>query len=178
MPTDHFPVFLQLSALLTGFAPSALNNSLQSNQPGPLYWQYAQDRLDPTIVANLLDLCTSALNTLGKKLSDTTAEERRELLRHFKHGLLSYNHDDPRYMQSVQMIVAAWYLGSWYQLYDHGAFAANPTQGEVVSSHAYTKALSWQVMQSHAMGDSAFTFGYWHKAPAAELTDYTGYDSE
>lgn len=60
-----------------------------------------------------------------------------------------------------------WYLGSWYDPED-------PTQQQVVSDQAYIRGLSWQVMQSHAMGNSPFTFGYWAKDPAASLALTTG----
>jgi hypothetical protein len=60
-----------------------------------------------------------------------------------------------------------WYLGSWYVpgVLGGGGFAPPPLQ--VISSVAYTNGLVWRVMQSHPMGYSAFTFGYWSQQPGS-----------
>jgi hypothetical protein len=69
-------------------------------------------------------------------------------------------------------ILKMWYLGSWYQPFDlNGVKEGEET---VVSDQAYIKGLAWQAMQSHAMGNSTFTFGYWDKPPAASLAVTTG----
>ena len=69
--------------------------------------------------------------------------------------------------QLCQSIVAMWYLGSWYTpgLLGGGGFA--PPAVQVISSQAYTKSLVWNLAQSHPMGFSAFTFGYWSQQPAS-----------
>ena len=58
-----------------------------------------------------------------------------------------------------------WYLGSWYVpgVLGGGGFAPPPLQ--VISAQAYTNGLVWKVMQSHPMGFSPFTFGYWSQTP-------------
>jgi len=59
----------------------------------------------------------------------------------------------------ARSIMKAWLLGSWYN-------PSNPSQAvNVVSSQAYKESLVWKVMQSHPMGYSMFTFGYWAKEP-------------
>jgi hypothetical protein len=64
--------------------------------------------------------------------------------------------------QLCQSIVSMWYLGSWYP----PPFQKDGLQ-QVISSQAYTKSLVWNLAQSHPMGFSAFTFGYWSQPPAA-----------
>jgi len=46
-----------------------------------------------------------------------------------------------------------------------GGFA--PVAQQVISSVAYTNGLAWRVMQSHPMGYSQFTFGYWSQVPGS-----------
>jgi len=64
-----------------------------------------------------------------------------------------------------QSIVAMWYLGAWYIPGVQGGFGFPPTPLQIISSEAYTNGLVWKVMQSHPMGFSPFTFGYWSQVP-------------
>ena len=66
--------------------------------------------------------------------------------------------------QLAQAIILMWYLGSWYPPAPPFP-ATGPNQ--VISSQAYTKSLVWNVAQSHPMGFSAFTFGYWSQPPGS-----------
>ena len=67
--------------------------------------------------------------------------------------------------QFAQSIVAMWYLGAWYVPGVQGGGGFPPTPLQIISSEAYTNGLVWKVMQSHPMGFSPFTFGYWSQAP-------------
>ena len=59
----------------------------------------------------------------------------------------------------ARSIMKMWLLGSWYN-------PANSSQAvNVVSAQAYKESLVWKIMQSHPMGYSMFTFGYWAKPP-------------
>ena len=159
--------FNALSALLTGF-----NQNLIAPQVDPIglpstFLKYATARSNGE-VANLLatfaalQAITPALDSeaigaviLGLSADPSTGElipENQTLV--------------------AQAIMKMWYLGSWYQ-----PFAITGVkQGEqtVVSDQAYIKGLAWQAMQSHAMGNSTFTFGYWDKPPVASLAVTTG----
>jgi hypothetical protein len=73
--------------------------------------------------------------------------------------------------QFAQSIVALWYLGAWYIPGVKGGGGFPPTPLKVVSSEAYTNGLVWKAMQSHPMGFSAFTFGYWSQPPLP-LSDF------
>lgn len=64
----------------------------------------------------------------------------------------------------AQSIVQMWYLGSWYAPAQPACpAAANPVR--VVSSTAYTSGLAWKLLQTHPMGYSEFSFGYWNTQP-------------
>ena len=66
---------------------------------------------------------------------------------------------DPVLGPVARSIIKLWLLGVWYA-------PANPTSAvKVVSAQAYKESLVWKVMQSHPMGYSMFTFGYWAKQP-------------
>jgi hypothetical protein len=65
----------------------------------------------------------------------------------------------------AESIVAMWYLGAWYVPGRQGGRGFPPTPLQIISSEAYTNGLVWNVMQSHPMGFSPFTFGYWSQPP-------------
>jgi hypothetical protein len=61
----------------------------------------------------------------------------------------------------ARSIIKMWLLGSWYD-------PSNPGSAiQVVSAQAYKESLVWKVMQSHPMGYSIFSFGYWAAPPPA-----------
>ena len=66
-----------------------------------------------------------------------------------------------------QSIIAMWYLGSWYKPGVPGMNGFAPPAEEVISQQAYTKSLVWNLAQSHPMGFSPFTFGYWSQPPGS-----------
>ena len=68
---------------------------------------------------------------------------------------------DPTLGPVARSIIKMWLLGSWYD-------PSNPGNAiQVVSSQAYKESLVWKVMQSHPMGYSMFSFGYWAAPPPA-----------
>ena len=69
--------------------------------------------------------------------------------------------DDPTLGPVARSIIKMWLMGTWYD-------PANPgTAIQVVSSQAYKESLVWKVMQSHPMGYSMWSFGYWAQPPPA-----------
>ena len=66
---------------------------------------------------------------------------------------------DPTLGPVGRSIIKVWLLGTWYD-------PANPgTAIQVVSMQAYKESLVWKVMQSHPMGYSMWSFGYWSQVP-------------
>ena len=70
----------------------------------------------------------------------------------------------PRLGSLCRSIIAMWLLGT---LYDPAKAETGQIDAavEVVSSQTYKESLVWKVMQSHPMGYSMFSFGYWSEPP-------------
>jgi hypothetical protein len=68
---------------------------------------------------------------------------------------------DPTSGPIARSIIKMWLLGTWYD-------PSNPGSAiQVVSMQAYKESLVWKVMQSHPMGYSMWSFGYWAGPPPA-----------
>lgn len=158
--------FVKMSALLTGFAQSVIAPTIDPIGLPTLFYKTVHEKTGTT--------CTNLLvrfSQLAVEVGMTDAKLGAIMM-----GLVNdplTNRPLPsEQVATVKAIVKLWYLGSWYQPFDiSGAPAGTQT---VVSDQAYIKGLAWQTMQSHAMGNSTFTFGYWDKPPAASLQDFTG----
>lgn len=155
--SDQMDVFVSLSAALTGFDASMFAPSVDPVNLKQVYFDYIMAK-DPTNFTVLLDTFAVVTGT-GATGGDAWAET-------VKGGseTVAISAEMVRLAMSINKL---WYLGSWYDPED-------TTQQEVVSEQSYIRGLSWQVMQSHAMGNSPFTFGYWAKDPAASLALTTG----
>lgn len=142
-----------MSAALTGFLSSVLKPKLDPVGLARTYYEFALKQLGASQMAALLN----AFRAIQKQPPQTIADT-----------LLETSSPTPSTRAlNAQSIVALWYLGAWYipGLKGGGGFAPTPLQ--VVSSEAYTNGLVWKVMQSHPMGFSAFTFGYWSQPPGS-----------
>lgn len=159
--------FNQMSALLTGFSIALIAPALDPIGLPETFLTKAMDNSDGEC-ANLL-ATFAALKAVTPALDDATIGA---VLMGLADDPSTGTHIPIAQTQVAQAILKMWYLGSWYQPFAVG----NAAQGTetVVSDQAYIKGLAWQAMQSHAMGNSTFTFGYWDKAPAASLADTTG----
>lgn len=156
--TDSLSTFVDLSVLLTGFAKSVIQPNLDPVDLAGTYFQYVEDHVGPTF-QQLLDLYSQLV---AQGLDDQQIGEQ----------ILGAS--DPDIGLTAQAINKLWYLGSWYQPFDYKSYTAGSQW--VVSSQAYVGGLAWKVMQSHAMGSSTLTFGYWNTDPPP-LEDFTGQTS-
>jgi len=130
--------FVSLSSALTGVSAIQLKPQLD---PIGIADQYFST-LNSNVSASTLESLGAAFDSLS---IPTQAAET--ILR------------DPVLGPIARSIMKLWLLGAWYS-------PANPTLAvQVVSAQAYKESLVWKVMQSHPMGYSMFTFGYWGKAP-------------
>ena len=159
--------FNALSALLTGFNIGLIAPRVDPIGLPPLFLTTATDYSDGEC-ANLLATFV-ALKAIDPALTDDDLG-----------GIIMGLSPDPttgvliaaNQTLVAQAIMKMWYLGSWYQPFEiTGSKTGTQT---VVSDQAYIKGLAWQSMQSHAMGNSTLTFGYWDKPPVASLQDFTG----
>ena len=142
-----------MSAALTGFQSSVLKPALDPVGLAREYYTFAVAQVGLSAMSALLNAYRAIKTQPPQQIADS---------------LLEVSSPTPsQQAQIAQSIVAMWYLGSWYVpgVLGGGGFAPPPLQ--VISSQAYTNGLVWKVMQSHPMGYSPFTFGYWSQPPAS-----------
>lgn len=151
IPDSEIQDFADMSAALTGFQSSVLKPALDPVGLAREYYVFVVAQMgEPTMTA-LLNAYRAIKTQPVQQIADT---------------LLETSSTSPsQQAQLAQSIVAMWYLGSWYVpgVLGGGGFAPPPLQ--VISSAAYTNGLVWRAMQSHPMGFSPFTFGYWSQTP-------------
>ncbi|WP_437308155.1 hypothetical protein [Sorangium sp. So ce388] len=151
---DPIHTFVEMSATLTGFTSAAIRPGLDPVGLSTTYYNFVNARF-PTELASLLG---AFRESPGK-----TTQEVADLLLETKTGA-----PPSERAQLAQSIVRMWYLGSWY---DPAPASAEGTLKQVVSKQGYVGGLVWKVAQTHPMGYSEFTFGYWAKAPPS-LADF------
>jgi hypothetical protein len=153
IPDSEIQDFADMSAALTGFQSSVLKPALDPLGLAREYYVFAVAQVGQGAMTTLLNAYRAIKTQPAQQVADT---------------LLETSGSSPSAQaQLAQSIVAMWYLGSWYVpgVLGGGGFAPAPLQ--VISSVAYTNGLVWRVMQSHPMGYSAFTFGYWSQQPGS-----------
>lgn len=152
IPDSEIQDFADMSAALTGFQSSVLKPALDPVGLAREYYTFAAAQVGQPAMTTLLDAYRAIKTQPAQQVADTLLET-------------SDSSPSPQ-AQLAQSIVAMWYLGAWYPpgVLGGGGFPPPPLQ--VISSAAYTNGLVWRVMQSHPMGYSPFTFGYWSQAPA------------
>ena len=141
-----------MSAALTGFLSSVLKPKLDPVGLARTYYEFALQQVGSQM-SDLLNAFRKIQTEPPQKIADTLLETEKPNDKVSSQALLA------------QSIVALWYLGAWYVPGVQGGFGFPPTPLQVVSSEAYINGLVWKVMQSHPMGFSALTFGYWSKPP-------------
>ncbi|MDP9171866.1 MAG: sorbitol dehydrogenase [Acidobacteriota bacterium] len=159
VPDSQMTLFANLSALLTGIAPSMLTPDVDPIDIKTVYFSTAQSKAGVTF--------SQLLETYDQNQTKTPAEIAAILFK------------DPALRYLCRSIMLMWYLGSWY---DPAALQANdPASGgkpgfvpsSVISAAAYTQGWAWSVAQAHPMGYSNFNFGYWSENPPS-LADFIG----
>ncbi len=150
---DPVQTFAAMSAALTGFKLEAIRPQLDPVGLSALYYNFVHAR-SPEMLASLLG---------AFRESSGTSQEKADLLLETKSGAPASER-----AQLAQSIVRMWYLGSWY-----APSGATPpfSPEQVISRQAYVGGLVWKVAQTHPMGYSEFTFGYWAKTPPS-LADF------
>jgi hypothetical protein len=151
IPDSEIQDFADMSAALTGFQSSVLKPALDPLDLAREYYVFAVGQVGQPAMTTLLNAYRAIKTQPAQQIADT---------------LLETSGSSPSAQaQLAQSIVAMWYLGSWYVPGVLGGGGFSPPALQVISSVAYTNGLVWRVMQSHPMGYSAFTFGYWSQQP-------------
>lgn len=153
--------FVQMSALLTGFAAAVIAPGVDPVDLKTTLFQAAQkgglaafDRL----------LAQYAALSQGLPVTSMDPAKRRWIGERLL-GLAGDDQDADA-AATARSVIRLWYLGYWYPI--------DGSAGEtVVSDQAYVQGLAWKVMQSHAMGYSTWSYGYWADPPPP-LSDFTG----
>lgn len=149
--------FASMSAALTGFQPTVIKPPIDPIELARTYYEFAVSQAGATAMTALLDAFRALQGQQPTPSPQTIADT-----------LLETATDPPSAQAELcQSILAMWYLGAWYVPGVKGGGGFPPTPLQIVSSEAYTNGLVWKVMQSHPMGFSAFTFGYWSQVPGS-----------
>jgi hypothetical protein len=143
--------FADMSAALTGFSSSFLKPQIDPVELARTYYEFAVAQVGATSMTALLE-AFRAIKTQPPQA--------------IVNALLETNAASPSSQALIaESIVAMWYLGAWYVPGKQGGGGFPPTPLQIISSEAYTNGLVWNAMQSHPMGFSPFTFGYWSQQP-------------
>lgn len=147
--------FANMSAALTGFLPAVIKPQLDPIELSRTYYEFALGQVGATAMSTLLN----AFRALEAQVPPPSSQSIADTL-------LETETNPPSQQALIcQSIVAMWYLGAWYIPGVQGGGGFPPTPLQIISSQAYTNGLVWKAMQSHPMGFSAFTFGYWSQVP-------------
>ena len=169
MSNSDQKTFNAMSALLTGFSEQLIAPQVDPIGLPKLFLQWATDHSGGDC-ANLL----ATFASLQAVVPALSTDEIGSVIMGVSPDPKTGEPIDENQTAVAQAILKLWYLGSWYQPF--GIAGAAKGKETVVSDQAYIKGLAWQSMQSHAMGNSTLTFGYWDKPPAASLQVTTGND--
>jgi len=150
-PETDVQDFADMSAALTGFLSSVLKPQLDPVGLARTYYEFALGQVGAPAMSALLDAFRAIQTQPPQTIADTLLETSSTTAS--AQALI------------CQSIVAMWYLGAWYIPGVQGGGGFPPTPLQIISSQAYTNGLVWKVMQSHPMGFSPFTFGYWSQVP-------------
>lgn len=146
--------FANMSAALTGFQSSFLRPFLDPTNLSEVFYNFAVAQVGQTPMDDLLNAFRAIQTQPPQQIADTLLEVKIPTGK------------ESNQAQLAQSIILMWYLGSWYIPAYQTAKKQPGEVLQVISSQAYTKSLVWNVAQSHPMGFSAFTFGYWSQPPA------------
>lgn len=163
--------FSDLSVVLTGFTIDVI--SPLDHEGIELLQKYFDTARVNTghvfndLVAQYVQLV--ATHAPGKQPADMTAAQKQAI------GAAIFAPPTSQTALTARAILKMWYLGSWYQPFEFNGKQPDLAGGVVVSGSSYALGLSWQVMQSHAMGysDSA-EFGAWRHDPPPLSAFLTG----
>lgn len=153
--------FVQMSALLTGFAAAVIAPSLDPVDLKTTLFAACQKGGGAAFDRLLAQYHALAGDTPVNKMTPEQRQSIGEQLLGLAGGT-----GDGETAATARSVNRLWYLGYWYPI--------DGSPGEaVVSDQAYIRGLAWKAMQSHAMGFSTWTYGYWADPPPP-LTDFTG----
>lgn len=149
---ERADVFLDLSALLTGFDRVHLVGTGVADS----YLQTLDDVLPEDVLRDLFAAYEALPPDEGRE-----AAVARDIL------------GDPRLGPVAQNLIILWYCGTWTALPEdwRGAYGTSAEDTDrVISPEAYVAGLQWAAAGAHAMGARQQGFGAWAVAPEGVRT--------
>ena len=137
---DRLSVFVDLSAVLTGFAADQLNPPLDPLALAQEYLTFLLGKAGEPVV----DLLFGTFRQVVAEAKGDAAQVQK--------GVGSAILDNPALGPLARRIIRMWYLSIWYELEPPAPFGSPGDQ--VISSNAYTRGLAWEAMEAHPMGVS------------------------
>ncbi len=165
--------FVDVSAILTGFAKSIIAPKLDPKNIKQIYYDIFNS-FPVTMengTTNKMDFLTPLLTEYIKlKESGLSPDKIGQKLISTDNGTSSF----PSIALISQSLIYLWYLGIIPGIQQSTTgFSFNSFGTSTAGSEAYTTGLTWNVMQAHPMGYSNYSYGYWSKEPV-DLEYYTG----
>ncbi|MGO4263269.1 hypothetical protein [Lysobacter sp. TAB13] len=151
---DYMEYFIRLSVGLTGFTRDAIAPQIDPIDIKTVYLQVFRKNLANGMADQII------ANYYGLNQAEGGQDKNQEAI---AGALLAGTYPDE--VLALRQLIYLWYMGAWPTvLYDQ-----SPTHGQtfsaIVSATSYTQGLVWRVMQSHPMGSSNYTYGYWASTP-------------
>lgn len=146
-PAADLDAFVALSAALTGIAATMLRPRLDTFQLAQTYLAIIA-RHCPEVLAELLAAYRANKTSPPATIADV---------------LLNQSGDAVRYLSRSTMLL--WYLAAWYEPEQLQNPPPGGPQFRIVSQDAYINGWVWAVAQTHPMGYSQWSFGYWTQDP-------------
>lgn len=159
--------FVGLSVVLTGFAKSVINPTLDEVNIKAEYLPVWTERVASESGDNQLpEKILSSYQALSEQEPALTDQQIGEQMLSDSQGAA--------FVLACRQLIFLWYMGAWPTVQEApGTDTGGRTDFHTLSSKSYTSGLVWRVMQAHPMGDSNYSYGYWSEPPAT-LNNYTG----
>lgn len=156
MVFDQMAFFISMSVGLTGFTSDAIAPELDTIDIKSAYLQAFDANLPSGMAEQILVQYGKLWEAAGARPGTEEAIVGR---------MLAGDGTSPAQILAMRQLLFLWYAGAWPTVqYDQ-----SPTRGQtfsdVLSADSYTHGLVWRVMQSHPMGSSNYTYGYWANDP-------------
>lgn len=148
--TSELDDFVNMSAILTGIAANLLHPELDTHETAATYLGVAKQNGGAAF--------TQLMSVYDANKSQPPA----------KIGTIILEQSGDTVACMAKSVMLLWYLACWYDPIALPALKQNPpgfVPFTVVSSDAYTQGWIWRVGQTHPMGYSTWSFGYWHQPP-------------
>ncbi|MEH6421087.1 hypothetical protein [Pseudomonas sp. CGJS7] len=148
--------FISMSVGLTGFTSEAIAPDLDPVDIKSVYLQTFDTSLPSGMAEQILEQYGKLWEAGGAKPgSEETIVGQ----------MLAGNGTSPAQILAMRQLLFLWYAGAWPTVQYDNSPSHGQTFSDVISADSYTHGLVWRVMQSHPMGSSNYTYGYWSTTP-------------